>query len=273
MKRLFFIILCLCSCSPSEDNLINGYIEGEYVYVSPSFGGILEEINVVKGQQVKEGDKLFAVDYDIWQANLNKAENDVQVSNEKLAQSEAMLTNSEKEFNRSKKLTKSNTVSQAIYDTKLADFISKKSKVAELSVLKETAEQNLLQLQRQYDQNIVTSRVSGIVNDVYFRSGEFVTQGNPVVSVLPPENIKARFFVSEEVLPRIKYNQTVFVSHDASSKEIKAKISYISPSSEYTPPIIYSTESRKKLVFMIEATFDNKDEILNVGLPVSVRIE
>lgn len=75
------------------------------------------------------------------------------------------------------------------------------------------------------------------------------------------------------MLPQIKYNQTVFVSYDGAINEIKAKVSYISPSAEYTPPVIYSTESRDKLVFMIEAVFENKSETLNVGLPVSVRIE
>lgn len=273
MKRLWFIILSLCSCSPAEDNLINGYVEGEYVYVSPSSGGVLEEINVVKGQQVKAGDKLFAVDYDIWQTNLHKAENSVRAAKEQLLQAEAVLINAEKEFNRSAKLVQSNTVSRSAYDARLADFDGARAKVAELNVLKETAEQNLQQLQKQYEQNIVTSKVNGIVNDVYFRLGEFVAQGNPVVSVLPPENVKVRFFVSEKTLPKIKYNQNVFISHDGASGEIKAKVSYISPSSEYTPPVIYSTESRSKLVFMIEAAFDDNAEILNVGLPVSVRIE
>lgn len=273
MKKLFFIILSLCSCSASENNFINGYVEGEYVYVSPSSGGILEEINVVKGQSVKTGDKLFAVDYDIWQTNLTKAQNDVRAAQEQLSQAEATFINAEKEFNRSAKLVKTSAVSQATYDVKLANFDSAKAKVAELKILAETAEQNLRQIRKQYEQNIATSKVSGIVNDVYFRPGEFVTQGNPVVSILPPENVKVRFFVPEKKLPQIKYNQTVFISHDGSSEEIRAKVSYISPSSEYTPPVIYSTESRNKLVFMVEAAFDNKDETLNVGLPVSVRID
>ena len=272
MKKFFWVILVLCACSPTADNLINGYVEGEYVYVSPAAGGVLEEINVVKGQKVKTGDRLFAVDGDIWLANLEKAQNDVRAAEEQLAQAEALFVNAEKEFNRSAKLVKTNIASQATYDAKLADFDSTRARVAELEILRENAVQNLRQIQEQYAQNIVTSKVSGIVNDVYFRLGEFVTAGNPVVSVLPPENVKIRFYVSEEILPQLKYNQTVFVSHDGSSEEIRAKISYISPSAEYTPPIIYSTESRNKLVFMIEAVFDDKAGILNVGLPVSVRI-
>lgn len=273
MKKLLLLVLALCACEPQENNLINGYIEGEYVYVSPFQSGILEEINVIKGQEVKVGDKLFSVDYKIWETNLNKAQNNIKIAKEQLLQAKAVLENAEKEFNRSARLVKSNTVSQANYDEKLANYDSQKAKVAELEVQVKNAEENLIITQKQYEQNIAKSKVSGIVNDVYFRLGEFVTQGNPVVSILPPENIKARFFVSEKILSKIKYNKPVFVSYDGGDKEIKAIVSYISPQAEYTPPVIYSNESRDKLVFMIEASFENKNEALNVGLPVSVRIE
>lgn len=130
-----------------------------------------------------------------------------------------------------------------------------------------------MQVKRQYEQNIVTAKVNGVVNDVYFRLGEFITAGNPVVSILPPENVKIRFFVNEKTLPQIKYNQPVWVNCDGCAEELKAKVSYISPSAEYAPPVIYSNESRSKLVFMIEATFENKNDVLPVGLPISVRIK
>ena len=273
MKKLFCLILLLTACKPADDNFINGYIEGEYVYVAPAASGMLDEVNVVKGQQVNIGDKLFAVDKEIWQANLQKAENDIEAATEQQKAAVAVLINAEKEYNRAKSLVKNKTVSEANYDAKLASFESAKAKVAELKALTAKAEQNLLQVKRQYEQNIATSKVSGVVDDVYFRQSEFVTAGNPVVSVLPPENVKIRFFVNEKTLPQIKYNQQVFVSCDGCIEELKAKVSYISPSAEYTPPVIYSNESRDKLVFMVEATFSNTADVLPVGLPVSVRIK
>ena len=112
-----------------------------------------------------------------------------------------------------------------------------------------------------------------MVDDVYFRIGEFAAAGNPIVSILPPENVKIRFFVNEKTVPQITYNQRVWVSCDGCAKALPAKVSYISPSAEYTPPVIYSTESRDKLVFMVEATFEHTADVLPVGLPVSVRIE
>ena len=177
-----------------------------------------------------------------------------------------------KEYNRAKKLIQSKAISQGEYDTKLANFDSANARVSELKTQLAIAEENLRQTQRQYTQNVVTSKVNGIVSDVYFRLGEFVAQGNPILAILPPENVKIRFFVAEKVLPTIHYNQKVFVRYDNAPKEIEAKVSYIAPTAEYTPPIIYSVQSRNKLVFMIEATFENLQEVLNPGLPVSVRI-
>lgn len=272
MKKLLYLILLLTACSP-DDNVINGYIEGEYVYVSPAVGGVLDEIYVVKGQQINAGDKLFATDKEIWQVTLQKAENDVEVANEQQKAAMAVLTNAEKEYIRAQSLVKNNTVSVANYDAKLANFESAKAKVAELKALVSKAEQNLLQVKKQYEQNIAFSKVNGTVDDVYFRTGEFVTSGNPIVSILPPENIKIRFFVNEKSVSEIKVNQHIFVNCDGCNKERTAKVSYISSSAEYTPPVIYSTESRNKLVFMIEAIFENKNDVLPVGLPISVRIK
>jgi len=273
MRKFLLILFVLCACCPQNETVVNGYIEGEYVYVAPTISGILDEISVTKGQNVKTGDNLFAVDKDIWLTRLNTAENELNAAKEQQTQAKATLINAEKEYNRSAKLVKNNTVSQANYDAKLAVFESSKAKVAELEAKISAAEENLKQVQKQYEQNIAVTKVDGFVNDVYFRIGEFVNAGNPIVSILPPENVKIRFFVSQKTLPQIKYNQKVFVNCDGCQKELVAKVSYIATSAEFTPPVIYSNESRDKLVFMIEATFENKAENLAVGLPVSIRIK
>lgn len=273
MKKFICLFLVLTACVPDDENIINGYIEGEYVYVSPAVGGVLDEINVVKGQQISVGNKLFATDKKIWQANLQKAENEVLAAKEQQKAAAAVLLNVQKEYVRAQKLVKTNTVSVANFDAKLANYESAKAKNTELQALIDKAEQSLLQVKKQYDQNIAVSKVSGVVDDVYFRIGEYVTGGNPVVSILPPENIKIRFFINEKEVSKLKVNQQIFVNCDGCNKEVVAKISYISSESEYTPPVIFSTESRSKLVFMIEAMFENKNEVLPVGLPVSVRIE
>lgn len=272
MKKILYFLVFLTSCTSSESNIVNGYVEGEYVYVSPTTGGILDRIYVSKGQQIVKGEKLFSLDEEIWQTTLDKAKNEVEQVQRQLEQAQAVLTNAEKEFKRAQKLLQSNTVSQANYDSKATAYDKAKAEYKETETRVVIAKRNVDLLRRQYHQSSVVSSCSGIINDVYFRSGEFVAQGKPVVSILPPENIKVRFYVSEKLLPSIHYQQTISVSCDACLREYLAKVTYISPEAEYTPPVIYSTESREKLVFMIEAVFEDLKDVLSPGLPISVRI-
>lgn len=305
------LFILLSACSVENDNVVNGYVEGEYVYISPYTSGILDKIDVVKGQNVNVGEELFVVDHDIWQANSAQAESELDkaYSNyanlskgerkqeldiiiKQKAQAVATLENAEKEYNRAKDLVKTKVVSQATFDQKLATFENAKAKVAELEAslqsamlaaredeLKmaqndiEIARQNLMKIQKQAENNAVKSKVSGVVEDVYFRLGEFVQAGNPVVAVLPPENVKIRFFVSEKQFPKIKLNMPVRVMCDGCGDSLPALVSFISTKSEFTPPVIYSVDSREKLVFMIEAVFADRMQNLHPGLPVSVRIE
>ncbi len=95
--------------------------------------------------------------------------------------------------------------------------------------------------------------------------------GRPVVALLPPGNIKVRFFVNEAVLPKLKLGDTVNVSCDGCDGGLTAKISFIARTSEFTPPVIYSLEERSKLVFLIEAR-PARPERLRVGQPVSVAL-
>jgi HlyD family secretion protein len=112
--------------------------------------------------------------------------------------------------------------------------------------------------------------VTGAVQQVYYRPGEMVPAGRPVISILPPGNIKVRFFVPEAMLPKVALGDTVDVSCDGCTPA-RAKVSFISRTAEYTPPVIYSLEERNKLVFMIEAR-PEAPQGLRVGQPVSVTL-
>ena len=106
------------------------------------------------------------------------------------------------------------------------------------------------------------------------RPGEFVAAGNPVVALLPPENLKVRFFVPQEKLPQIKTGGTVSVKADGAAHPFTATVNYISTQAEYTPPVIYSRETRAELVFMIEAKFSPADAAqLRPGQPVDVELK
>lgn len=312
MKRFLLCLLLFlpAACSSEDENLVNGYVEGTYIYVSPYSGGILDGMDVSKGDVVKPGDRLFVVDREIWDANVQQASlelgkayanyadlskgkrrQELDVILKQKTQAEAQLANAEKEYKRARNLVKTNIVSRSDYDRKLSDFESAKARVEELEASLETAMlaaredeleaarkdieiagQNLARVRRQAENNTVYSKVGGQVENTYFRLGEYVSAGTPVLSILPPENVKVRFFVSEKTMPKIRLKLPVTVKCDGCGQGLPAKVSFVSPKAEFTPPVIYSVESRKKLVFMIEAVFDDKTQNLRPGLPVSVRI-
>jgi len=112
------------------------------------------------------------------------------------------------------------------------------------------------------------------VQDTLYRAGEWVAAGNPVVELLPPTNIKVRFFVPQAVLPRIKPGQTVSVSFDGGQRAYPATVNYLSSQAEFTPPVLYNRENRAKLIFMIEAKFSPADAAeLRPGQPVDVELK
>ena len=124
-----------------------------------------------------------------------------------------------------------------------------------------------------FDQKQQFAPTNALVQDTLYRAGEWVAAGNPVVELLPPANIKLRFFVPQAVLPRIKPGQTVSVTFDGGPHAYSATVNFISTQAEFTPPVIYSRENRAKLVFMIEAKFSPADAAdLRPGQPVDVEL-
>jgi HlyD family secretion protein len=123
------------------------------------------------------------------------------------------------------------------------------------------------------DQKQQLAPAAGTIQDTFYRVGEFVAAGNPVVILLPPENLKVRFFAPQEILPRVKVGETVSVHCDGAPREFKAVVNFISAQAEYTPPVIYSRESRASIVFMIEAKIPTADAAdVRPGQPVDVAL-
>ena len=99
-----------------------------------------------------------------------------------------------------------------------------------------------------------------------------VEPGRPIVSILPPGNIKVRFFVPQATLPMIHIGDRVLIRCDGCREDAVARVSFISAQAEFTPPVIYSLEERARLVFRIEAIPELPEE-LRIGQPTSVVLQ
>ena len=233
--------LVLGGCDENKAPMAQGWVEADMIFVSPDETGRVGDLSVREDDTVTKGAPLFTVDDDLQQADL--------------VVKKSAVTTAQQTFDRAKQLLQNSAGTQKAYDD------------AEAALRQANA--NLASSQTKLTRRRVFSPVAGTVQQVYYRSGEMVPAGKPVVAVLPPANLKIRFFVPEAMLPSIRFGSSVGVSCDGCEKNLTAKVSFIARSAEFTPPVIYSLDERAKLVFMVEARPDQPDKF-RVGQPISV---
>jgi len=236
-------MLPLAACSRGDNNQLQGWVEADMLFISPDEAGRVETLSVREGDKVDKAAPVFSVDDD-----LQKADQVVR---------QAAVINAQQTFERAKQLVQTAAGTQKNYDD------------AEAALRQANA--NLSAAQTRLTRRRVFSPAAGTIQQVYFRVGETVPAGRGVVALLPPENLKVRFFAPQATLPNIRIGETIGVSCDGCDAGLTAKVSFIALSAEYTPPVIYSLEERAKLVFLIEARPD-RPEKFRVGQPLSVTL-
>jgi HlyD family secretion protein len=306
------LLALVAGCNNSDPNLVQGYVEGEYVYVASPLPGALEVLSVQRGSQVKEGDPLFALDSAAEQAARDEAERrlaqaratledarkgkrptEIEAVKAQLKQARAALKLAESEFARHEALMSvPGATAELEFDRARSMRDQQRQRVAQLEADLTTAqlgsrsdlviaaeaevrarEAALAKAEWDLSQKRQLAPKSGLVFDTLYREGEWVAAGRPVVALLPPQNVKVRAFVPQAKIGTIRLGDQVAVSMDSVAQPFVGTVSFISPRVEYTPPVIYSRESRDKLVFMIEATFDPQvAATLHPGQPVDVRV-
>jgi HlyD family secretion protein len=250
----------VAGCSSNSSNVFQGYIEGEYVYVASPLGGALTNLAVARGDEVKAGQLLFELERGSEAAAVQQAEKN-------LAQAKANLALSEAEYARRQQLRND----QGVISAEELDQTRAQRDADQAQVESQTAA--LDKARWSFDQKQQFAPTNALVQDTLYRVGEWVAAGNPVVELLPPGNVKVRFFVPQAALPRIKPGQTVSVTFDGGQHAYSATVNYISTQAEFTPPVLYNRENRAKLIFMIEAKFSPADAAdLRPGQPVDVRL-
>ncbi len=251
----------VAGCSGNSSGAFQGYIEGEYVYVAPPLGGALTNLAVARGDSVTNGQLLFELERGSEAAALDVAEKN-------LAQAKASLVLSEAEFARREKLR----ADQGVVSAEELDQ-ARAQRDADAALV-ESQQAALDKAKWSFDQKQQFAPTNAFVQDTLYRQGEYVAAGNPVVVLLPPANLRVRFFAPETALAKIKTGETVSVTFDGAQHPFSATVNYISTQAEFTPPVLYNRENRAKLVFMIEAQFSPEDAAnLRPGQPVDVELK
>jgi HlyD family secretion protein len=297
-------------CSEAPAPGWSGYVEGEYVYVAAPLAGTLAKLDVQRGQGVSRGGPLFTLDAEsehdareeaaarlaaarAQAANLTKGRrsDEIAVTQAQLGQARAQAALAEAELARQRQLVAQGFISAAQLDGARTAAEQARARVAELEAAlrvaalparsdeRSAAEAAALAAQAALAQSAwrerqkqQTAPTDALVSDTFFRVGEWVPAGQPVVALLPPGGTKARFFVPESELGTLAPGQPVAIHCSGCGAPIAARIERIATGPEYTPPVIYSNAQRARLVFMVEARPDVRDgPRLKPGQPVDVR--
>jgi HlyD family secretion protein len=293
----------------SGDKITQGYVEGKYTYLSSPIDGKLIQLNVVRGSQVKINDPIFVLDQQPETDMLKQAQNNLAQAEQTLidlqkgqratvmqglvAEREQIATQLSMDkltFERYQKLLKKGAIDKQSVDNARTLYQTDQKRLnqadANIAEAKLGARENQIKAQEQavnaandalkqaqwaLEQKTKTSPVTGQVFDTYYRVGEFVPAGQPVASILAPENVYLVFYVPETKLSNIANGQLVNFACDGCRQNYQAKIYFISSSAEYTPPVIYSKETRAKLVYRVEAAIPSEIAVkLHPGQPVDV---
>jgi HlyD family secretion protein len=304
------LALAVSSCSRPTATGWQGYLEGDFIYVAAPLAGQLQKLAVQKGARVETGAPLFVLEQSAEMASLREAAERLRQSQARLADLkkgqrpselaalEARLAQartagelSAHELERATRMHESGVLPDADFDRARLNHEANQTLIAQAASQLITAqlggradiiaaaEADASAAQAALDragwsvaQKSQSAPRSALVYDTLYREGEFIPAAAPVVSLLPPENLKVRFFVPEAEFATLKAGDRLQVSMNGRSP-LGAHVSYLSPKPEYTPPVLYNRENRAKLVFLVEALFDGTTaRDLHPGQPVDVTV-
>lgn len=306
-------MLSLSACTKPTEQYFQGYVEGEYVYLSAPMAGYLGTLDVSRGSKVAADTGAFTIVDEVEQQALRQAVAQLKSAQAhllnlrdprrpeeiaaRLAQlqgAEAALKLSTTQLKQQQELSAKGYSSelnldqaQATQSRNLAAVeearqqlltsqgpLGRKAELRSAEQEVQAAQASLAQRQWQVDKKKVTVPANGIVNETYYRVGEWVPAGQPVVSILPDDKRRIRFFVPETRLAGLHMGQAIAATCDGCSEPIFGSINFIANQAEYTPPVIYSQGSREKLVYRVEASIAPQDApTTHPGMPLEVRLQ
>ena len=307
---LVLTVLALAGCARPGPAGYQGYLEGDFVYVSSPLAGRLETLAVQKGARVTAGAALFTLERSAERAAQQQAAEQLRAAQARLEdlkkgsrpselatlearreQASAAADLSARELARQENLFNTKVIPASDFDRARLTHEQNLRAVDELTAQLATAALGArsdaiaaaaadvsaavaakAHADWSVDQKSQAAPKAGLVYDTLYREGEFVAAGNPVVALLPPENLKVRFFVPEAEFAALKAGAAVHVTLTGQPTPLAAHISYLSPQPEFTPPVLYNRDNRSKLSFMVEAVFNADAHDLHPGQPADVTL-
>jgi HlyD family secretion protein len=295
----------------NQDAEFPGYMEADLVLVGSEQGGRVLALSVEEGAAVKQGDPVFTLESSEQEASVAAAKarvaeaearladaqaeiqrpDEINVLEAALNEAKAMLQVAARNLERAQALFDKGWTTKAQLDDAIAQHDRNQASVAEAekriiaaklpgrsdmiaaaAANAEAARHALAEAEKNLGKRQVFAPADGTVEEVYFRPGEVVNAGQAVIALLPPRNLKVRFFVAEPERAKLQLDQRIAISCDGCPPDLHAKINFIAREAEFTPPVIFSREQRQKLVYLVEARPEGPAAKLTAGQPVTVTL-
>ena len=171
----------------------DGHIRANVVQIAPDVSGLIKQVEVRDNQPVVRDQVLFIIDQDRFKLALRQAQATVADRKESLAQAQ-------RENRRNRGL--GNLVSREMLEESQSRELRAQAALTEAEVAVDSAQLNL-------DRTVVRSPVEGYVNDRAPRVNEFVTAGQPVLSVVDSRSFHIDGYFEETKLGGIHVGQSV----------------------------------------------------------------
>ncbi|HSD93668.1 MAG TPA: HlyD family efflux transporter periplasmic adaptor subunit [Methyloceanibacter sp.] len=305
------VAIVLFTFPANEDAEFPGYMEADLVLVGSEQGGRVLTLSVEEGDRVKQGDPIFTLESSEQEASVAAAKarvaeaearladakaevqrpDEIEILAAALEEAKAMLQVATNNLERAQALFDKGWTTKAQLDDAIAQHDRNEAAVAEAekrivaarlpgrsdmivaaAANAEAARHALVEAEKNLGKRKVLAQTAGTVEEVYFRPGEVVNAGQAVIALLPPRNLKVRFFVAEPERAKLQVNQRIAISCDGCPPELQAKINFIAREAEFTPPVIFSREQRQKLVYLVEARPEGQAAELTAGQPITVTL-
>ncbi len=273
LKMRFILLLCyvmLLSACKEEPPHYNGYIDADLIYLSSNYNGRLAHLNVRRGDVIQQNQLLFKVEqqtnnFSVTMSRLKEQE--LQAQKDELEhQKEYDVLN----YQRIIKMRKKDAASQNDLEVAHTSLEVLNDKLAALDLQIKNQRVSVQEQEWERSRKEGYAPQEGIIFDSYLVQGEYAQAGQPIVSLITPQQMKVIFFIPEPELKNTALQEKVTI-YSGTQQIGRATINYISSMAQYTPPIIYSRENSHNLVFRVEGRIDNPDlKQLHLGQPISL---
>lgn len=290
-----------------EARTLTGYVEGERVYLAAPVSGAVSQLYVREGGRVAAGGRTFLIDPQIQRAQAEGAAAGVAAAQARAedlrkgqraeelsvfdAQLQAALADerqAEADYARIEPLVRRGIYAPARLDQvraardaaraqtaavrrqrEVATLGARQDAIAQAEQQAAQAEGGLTEANARLNQLAPTAPSAARVEEIFYRPGEWAAANQPILALLPDQEVKLVFFVPEAEMALYRPGRTVRFGCDGCPGQGTARITWISARPEFTPPVLYNKGSRDRLVYRVEALPANA-ATLNPGLPVDV---